>query len=202
MGPYWMKLIEQMIPATTIWNTGTRLENSIFQRQKYVWRRQRGCEFIPVPVEPCFVISSVFNYDCSTEFVEFGIYPWLNGDTSVTNFQGILSNRLQNFLAQNGLTLNECSTNSLVSQWYVNLTMGSEVIINFPFYEGYGLNDVPSRSQWVNALADNLDNLYRYGLNYFLNGSILNVTNLDCTPKNLGENLSLNVGINLSISCV
>ena len=47
MGDYWIRLIEQMVPATTIWNTGIRMENSIFHRQKFVWRRQEGCKVIP-----------------------------------------------------------------------------------------------------------------------------------------------------------
>jgi hypothetical protein len=66
IGPYWMKLVEQMVPATTIWNTGVRLENSIFQKQKFVYRRQRGCQFIPVPIDPCYIISNIFDYNCST----------------------------------------------------------------------------------------------------------------------------------------
>jgi hypothetical protein len=202
LGPYWMKLVEQMIPATTIWNSGTRFENSIFQKQKYVYRRQRGCQFVPVPADSCYIIGNVFNYDCSTEFVEFGVYPWLNGDASVSNFQGILANRLQNFLSEEGLTLNECITSTLTTQWYVDMRIGDEVLIFAPFYEGFGLNDVPSRSLWKNTLSSNLDNLYNYGLNYFINGNILNVTNMDCVPKNLDQTLSLNVGINLSISCV
>ena len=47
MGDYWIRLIEQMVPATTIWNTGIKMENSIFHRQKFVWRRQQGCQIIP-----------------------------------------------------------------------------------------------------------------------------------------------------------
>jgi len=82
------------------------------------------------------------------------------------------------------------------------MRIGDEVLIFAPFYEGFGLNDVPSRSLWKNTLSANLDNLYNYGLNYFINGNILNVTNMDCVPKNLDQTLSLNVGINLSISCV
>ena len=54
IGDYWIRLVEQMIPATTIWNTGTRIENSIFHRQKFVWRRQQGCQIIPfeIPTPP------------------------------------------------------------------------------------------------------------------------------------------------------
>jgi len=43
IGDYWIRLVEQVIPATTIWNTGTRFENSIFHRQKFIYRPQRGC---------------------------------------------------------------------------------------------------------------------------------------------------------------
>ena len=201
LGPYWMKLVEQMIPATTIWNSGTRFENSIFQKQKFVYRRQRGCQFVPVPADACYIIGNVFNYDCSTEFVEFAVFPWLNGDSSVSNFNGILSNRLQNFLTESGLTLNDCITSTLQTQWIVEMKLGDEYLIYEPFYTGNGLNDVPSRSMWKNAVGEYLDNLYDYGLNYFVNGNILNVTNMDCIPKNLNSTLSLNVGINISISC-
>jgi hypothetical protein len=44
LGDSWIRLVEQFIPATTIWNTGTKFENSIFHRQKFVYRRQRMCQ--------------------------------------------------------------------------------------------------------------------------------------------------------------
>jgi hypothetical protein len=44
LGDSWIRLVEQFIPATTIWNTGTKFENSIFHRQKFVYRRQRLCQ--------------------------------------------------------------------------------------------------------------------------------------------------------------
>jgi hypothetical protein len=43
IGDFWVRLVEQFIPATTLWNTGTRFENSIFHRQKFIYRPQRGC---------------------------------------------------------------------------------------------------------------------------------------------------------------
>jgi hypothetical protein len=49
IGDRWMRLVEQMIPSTTIWNGGVRVENTQFHRQKFVYRRQRGCQIIPVP---------------------------------------------------------------------------------------------------------------------------------------------------------
>jgi len=201
IGPYWMKLVEQMIPATTIWNTGVRMENSIFQRQKFVYRRQRGCQFIPVPVDPCFIISNIFDYTCATEYVDFNIYPWLNGDVDVSNFSAILSNRVNNMLASSGLTLNQCIQSSVETNWYVDLRIGGDIIIQELFYTGYGLTDVPSNRDWRNALIQYLPKLYDYGFTYFLNGNLLTITNLTCTERNIKETLSLNSGINISINC-
>ena len=201
IGPYWMKLAEQMIPATTIWNTGVKMENSIFQRQKYVYRRQRGCQFIPVPVDPCYIISNIFDYTCATDYVDFNIYPWLNGDVTVSNFSSILSNRVNNMLAESGLTLNDCIQNSVESNWYVDLRIGGDIIIQELYYTGYGLTDVPSNRAWRNALIQYLPQLYDYGYTFFLNGNVLTITSLTCTERDAKEILSLNSGINISINC-
>ena len=201
IGPYWMKLVEQMIPATTIWNTGVRLENSIFQRQKFVYRRQRGCQIIPVPATPCFIIDNVFEFNCSTEFTNFNIFPWLNGDVVVNNMQSILANRVNALLASLGLTLNDCIQNSIQTVWYVTLINGNETIINNSFYSGYGFTDAPTNLQWRNALISYLPILYQYGFTYFINGNNLTIKSLTCSETNAGKKLSLNVGINISINC-
>jgi len=201
IGPYWTKLIEQMLPATTIWNGGVRLENSIFNKQKFVYRRQRGCQFIPVPVDPCYIISNIFDYTCSTEYVDFYIYPWLNGDIQVSNFSSILANRVNNMLAESGLTLNDCYQNSVQTEWFVDLRIAGDILIQDTFYNGYGLTDVPLNNQWRNALINYLPTLYDYGYTYYLNGNKLTITNLNCLPQNIEETVILNVGINISINC-
>jgi hypothetical protein len=201
IGPYWMKLVEQMIPATTIWNTGVKMENSVLHKQKFVYRRQRGCQFIPVPVDPCYIISNIFDYNCTTEYTDFNIYPWLNDDINVSNFSGILSNRVNSMLASSGLTLNDCVQNSVESSWYVDLRIGGDILIQELFYTGYGLTDVPSNRVWRNALIQYLPLLYDFGYTYYLNGNFLTITSLTCTDRNLDEILSLNSGINISINC-
>ena len=201
IGPYWMKLVEQMIPATTIWNTGIRMENSVLHKQKFVYRRQRGCQFIPVPVDPCFIISNIFDYTCTTEYVDFNIFPWLNGDIDVSNFNSILSNRVNLMLELSGLTLNDCVQNSVQSNWYVDLRIGDDIIIQELFYTGYGLTDVPSNRTWRNAVIQYLPLLYDFGYTYYLNGNNLTITSLTCTDRNIGQILSLNSGINIDINC-
>ena len=76
IGNFWIKLVEQFIPGTTLWNTGTRIENSIFHRQKFAYRMQRGC--LPLEVQilgpqvlggfaprgcPASLMSLVLKYD-------------------------------------------------------------------------------------------------------------------------------------------
>jgi hypothetical protein len=104
-------------------------------------------------------------------------------------------------LSESGLTLNQCYENSVLSNWYVDLTINGEEIIKEPFYIGYGLNDVPTNSQWRNALINYLPQLYNYGYTYYLNGNTLTITNLSCLTSNLVETVLLNVGINISINC-
>ena len=201
IGPYWTKLVEQMIPATTIWNTGVRLENSVLHKQKFVYRRQRGCQFIPVAVDPCYIISDIFNYTCNSEYVDFNIYPWFNGDINATNFNSILSNRINNMLSENGLTLNQCYQNSVQTEWYIDLRINNQILIQNTFYSGYGYTDVPTELQWRNSLIYYLPTLYDYGYTYYLNGNNLTITNLGCNSENLQDTVFLNVGININIKC-
>jgi hypothetical protein len=46
IGPNWIRLIEQFVPGTTIWQTGIRYENSPMQRQKFVWKKQQLCYLV------------------------------------------------------------------------------------------------------------------------------------------------------------
>jgi hypothetical protein len=202
MGPYWMKLVEQMVPATTIWNTGIKYENSVLHKQKFVYRRQRGCQFIPVPAQPCEIVSNIFSYNCNTEYVDFFIYPWLNGDVSVSNFNSILNNRITDYVNSLGLTLNDCVLDSVKSTWYVDLRLSNQILIQEQFYVGFGNDDVPSNTDWKNALNLYLPTLVNDNLGYFINGNFLTIYNLTLTAMNLGQELTLNVGINLEINCV
>ena len=201
IGPYWTKLVEQMVPATTIWNGGVRLENSILHKQKFVYRRQRGCQFIPVVVNPCFIISGIFDYNCNSESAEFNIFPWFNRDINVSNFNSILANRIDNMLAQSGLTLNQCYQDSVLTEWYVDLELNGQQIIKELFYIGFGYTDVPTTTQWRLALIDYLPQLINYGYTYSLIGNILTITNLSCLDNTAISSVSLNVGINININC-
>ena len=65
MGTYWIKIIEQMVPATTLWTSGLKVENSLFHRDKFVYR----C-FSPsgqtMPIIPTITINNILSGYTST----------------------------------------------------------------------------------------------------------------------------------------
>jgi len=54
MGNYWIRLLEQMVPSTTIWQGGIKYENSIFHRYKFAYKHQEICDDCaePIPENP------------------------------------------------------------------------------------------------------------------------------------------------------
>ena len=201
MGDQWIRLVEQMIPATTIWNGGTKFENSIFHRQKFVYRLQRGCQIIPVPCEPCIIFGNLFPYDCIDETVSCPIYPWLTGNSTATSFNDVLYQTLLSYLNSQSINISNCLTNTLVTDWYIDLKLDGVTLIQEKIYTGYGLLDSPTNAYWKSSLETYLDELINDGFNYYFNGNTLYVSNSGCEATNQNKLFQLNVGLDFSISC-
>ena len=201
IGPYWMKLVEQMIPATTIWNGGNKFENSILHRQKFVYRRQRGCELVPVVKPDCEATSGILGGTSSNQYWSIYIYPWLNGNPTVSDFNGVMLSALNTFLASRGLNLNNCVLDTLQTEWYVDLRIGSTILVQEMFFQGLGSTGYPTNQQWIDALNEYLPELYTQGYNFVVSGNQLTITNLTSSPLYNGQQLTLNVGINFNINC-
>jgi hypothetical protein len=201
IGDYWTNLVEQTVPSTTIWNGGIKYENSAFHRQKYVYRRQRGCIFTAVPCTPCQVIGPIFMNDCIDETISGTTYPWSGISSTIESFSDALIKSVNQVLLSSGYTLSECVKESLTSVWYVDLRLDNTVLVQEPFYTGYGINDIPSDSDWLTALENKLTYLYQYGLNYNVNAERVVLSNSGCMELFTNKTLSLNVGINVSINC-
>ena len=193
IGDYWMKLIEQMIPATTLWVGGQKMENNVLQRQKIVWRRQRGCQIQSIPCVPCTYNGQLFGYDCVNQYIQCGI--------TVDSFQELLNNSINTVIEVDGYTLSDCVTNTLDSQWFVDVRLDGEVLIQRPFYVGYGGNDVPTNQIWINGIEDSLQYLYQDGLYYTLNGSLLTISNIGCNNDFTDKTLQVNIGVYVNINC-
>jgi hypothetical protein len=201
LGDYWVRLVEQMIPATTLWMGGTKFENSIFHRQKFVYRLQRGCEIVPLPCDPCSINGNIFPYICVDETVNCYVYPWDNGNNTTTSFADVLYQTVTQ-----SVNILNCNPDTLVTDWYIDVKLGGNLILKQYIKTGYGLNDVPSNSLWETYLINTLPNvLLGYGLGVEFNvdqdkPSFI-VSNLGCEPKFIGETFELNVGMDFTISC-
>ena len=202
LGPYWIRLTQQMIAASTIWNTGTRLENSPLQRQKFVYRRQSGCQLVPITNDPCVAQGQLFSYDCTSETATCSIYPWIGNQTSdVSSFSQVLYTVLYNYLNSQGYQLSDCLTNTLYSQWYVDVKINGTQVIQSKFFEGYGTSQVPTNNQWKAALLFNLSQLIDDGYYFYVNGNTVTVYNLTCAGTTEITTLQINVGVNIDITC-
>jgi hypothetical protein len=211
LGDYWVRLVEQFVPATTLWLTGQKFDNSIFHRQKVVWRRQRGCVFIA---------GSRLNSDClqCTYNGEPYAYDCIDQTTScsIPFFEpaNVLSLKIQDVLASSGYTTPQCDTSTVVSRWYVNLrlqdiiTSTEEALVNGNFYTGYGpfaldINTgIPlTYSQVLSAIDSQLQNIYQFGLNYYISGGNLIVSNSTCYDNFTNKRLKLYIGLEIEINC-
>jgi hypothetical protein len=202
LGDYWIRLVEQMIPATTIWNTGVRYENSIFHRQKFVWRRQAGCNLVPQRCNPCSTTASIFPFDCASFSTTCPIYPW---DRQITNFGGVLGNVLTNYLLNNNLQLTDCQLNTLSTSWVIEILINNQFQYYQEFFTGLGYGtslSFPSESQWLNALISGLDSLENLGYSYYLTtDDNVEIFNSNCSFDGPESNIKINVGINFNIVC-
>lgn len=193
IGDYWMKLVEQMIPASTIWMGGQKMENNVLQRQKVVWRRQRGCEIVPIPCIPCTYVGQLFGTDC--------VEQEISCDIDLSNSQTILINSINDTVEQEGYNISDCVTNTLTSLWYVDVKLDGVQLRQDLFYTGYGSGDYPNRTEWLDAVADSMDNLYQEGLDYSINGSTITISNIGCNNDFTNKSLQINVGVNININC-
>lgn len=202
MGDYWVRLIEQMVPATTIWNTGVKYENSIFHRQKFVWRRQFGCKIVPIPCNPCELTTQLFDFDCPVQVLECPIYPW-DADPNYLSFGTIFANTLVDYLQTSGLTPNDCILNTVTSLWYVELKYDGVPLVSNQFATTVGYQNFPSGNDWYNALINSLDDLQTFGFDYDIDtkNDIVAIYNINCIPVDNEDVFEINVGINFSILC-
>ncbi len=209
IGDYWVRLVEQMVPASTIWNSGVKYENSIFHRQKMVWRRQEGCQLIPVPCNPCELVTNIFRPDCPIEELVCSVYPW---NANMQDFGSLLGVVLTNYLGDNGYVLDDCVINSLQTNWYVELYIDDVLVVETPFFNGLGYLtpqlSSPSNLVWDNALTQSLNDLKNLGYDYYyfedpssLVSSKVGVYNPICSVSETGTNFKINVGININILC-
>jgi hypothetical protein len=113
----------------------------------------------------------------------------------------MLQTLLGDLLLTSGYTQNQCDLNSIISEWYVDCRLDSQILVQELFYTGYGIGDIPTQTELLDGINLKLVNLYQYGLNYYFAGNTLVVSNSTCYDDFTNSQLSLNIGINLQINC-
>ena len=218
MGDYWVRLVEQMIPATTIWTTGVKMENSIFHRQKFVWRRQRGCELIPINSIVSKFTGSIFQKDCSFQSVVCPLYP--NQSKELGGFTNVLKYVVDEWIINNGNS--DCDLTTINSEWFIDLNVNG-FTFQYPFFNGVGyynyvsqscLPATPCLSTWTESLNFALSQLNTLGYDYRFetinnivtdisdtNAVNIRIWNTNCSETPLNEEITINIGINFTISC-
>ena len=194
IGDYWTKLLEQMVPASTIWIAGQEFDDNTLLRQKFVWRRQRGCELQPVECIPCEYNGQLYSYDC--------IDQTINCSVNIDSMPTILTNSINSCVSKSGYTTTDCVLSTLVSDWYVDVRLDNTILVQEKFFTGYGNQQYPTMVQWINALNSKLEYLYQDGLNYFIDeNNILTVSNTTCYDDFTDKALTVNVGVDVKINC-
>lgn len=201
IGSYWTKLVEQVVPSSTIWNGGIKYENSAFHRQKYVYRKQRGCQFVAVPCVPCTATGVLFAFDCIDETISGSTIPWSGTTSTIDSFSDGLNIALNAVVTSQGKNLQNCDLNSITAVWYIDLRLDNLILVQQPFFTGYGITGIPTEQQWIDGLDTYLETIYQYGLNYNVNSERIIISNSGCMELFKNKTLTLNVGINVNISC-
>ena len=206
IGEYWVRLLEQFVPATTIWNTGQKMDNSIFHRQKFVWRRQRSCELIPLACLPCEYNGEPFTYDCIDQTTQCTL-PVFDPAT-------VLNAKVDEIINTQGYVTNECNSNTIISTWGVIvalkdiITQNETVLVNSDFYVGYGqsaidpITGIPlTYSNILNYIDNEMEYLYQSGLNYYFSGGSLIVSNSSCYDSFTNKQLIVKISLDIQINC-
>jgi hypothetical protein len=143
---------------------------------------------------------------------------------SFTNvLESVISNwYIQNTTGNNTITNTNCDYNSILSEWFVDMSInGTE--LQYPFFNGVGYYNYPGQnclpatpclSQWTTALDFCLSQIITLGYDYRYeteNGVITDVTdpkafyvriwNTNCSDKPLKDVISIKMGINFTITC-
>lgn len=206
IGDYWIRLIEQMVPGSTIWNTGTKFENMVIHRQKYKWRRQVGCQLIPLPCNPCDLNTSFYPTDCPTQSVECSLLPWETSRSVRSSFGNVLTVTLSNYAVSNGIDPSNCNLNTLTTSWYVDIMLDNVLVVHYEFFNGvgYSINGVsyPTVTDWNNGVTQALNDLTNLGFEYyFTENNTVVIFNGVCSSNDTNLNIKINVGIKFNLLC-
>ena len=184
LGSFWINLIEQFVPATTIWNTGTKLENSIFHRQKFIYRMQKGCQIVLQEVVGPVSTGTISTNNCNGVTFPLPIPTTNDLDSAVHNNSEALA-ALEGF--GNGYTTISALYGFEFTISNFNGTNSYTFTYNDSAYY-YTPNLTPTESQWTNIINQGIlyfassGQLNDAGIQIILdsNDNVINIVTLSC----------------------
>jgi hypothetical protein len=149
--------------------------------------------------------TNIFSYDCPVEATTCPKYPWQN-IPKILDFKGVLGLTLNNYAVNNGIDLSTCDLENLQTEWFVDIKLNSNTIIQYPFFIGNGFNisyfSSPSTTNWDDALNIALPILREYGFDFYYTDDLqIVIFNELCVTQNTNTNIEINVGINFNLLC-
>lgn len=189
IGSYWVNLVEQVIPATTIWNTGTRFENSVFHRQKFAYRPQRGCLTVESDVRGPQAGGGILPNNCGVTDVQLELRYNLNLiQTAMTSLINEIENcssaqipYIQQLKYKFTLNVTKGNTNLTFNYTDTTLYVNPNILISESSWNTFIINGFNSIE------ATLLTNGITVNDNSFLNNKIIILETSDCVQIEIAE---------------
>jgi hypothetical protein len=184
LGSFWINLIEQFVPATTIWNTGTKLENSIFHRQKFIYRMQKGCQIVLQEVVGPVSTGTISTNNCNGVTFPLPI-PTTNDLNSAVH------NNSEELAALEGFGNGYTTISALYGFKFIISNFNGTNSYTFTYYDSayyYTPNLTPTEAQWTNIINQGVlyfassGQLNDAGIQIILdsNDNVINIVTLSC----------------------
>lgn len=184
LGSFWINLIEQFVPATTIWNTGTKFENSIFHRQKFIYRMQKGCQIVLQEIVGPVSTGTISTNNCNSVTFPLPI-------PSINDLGSALSNASEDLAIQEGFLNGYTTVSALYGFEFTISNFNGTNSYTFTYNDSayyYTPNLLPTEVQWTNIINQGIlyfassGQLNDAGIQIILdsNDNIINIVTLSC----------------------
>jgi hypothetical protein len=184
LGSFWINLIEQFVPATTIWNTGTKFENSIFHRQKFIYRMQKGCQIVLQEIVGPVSTGTISTNNCNSVTFPLPI-PTIN------DLGSALSNASEDLAIQEGFQDGYTTVSALYGFEFTISNFNGTNSYTFTYNDSayyYTPNLLPTNAQWTNIINQGIlyfassGQLNDAGIQIILdsNDNVINIVTLSC----------------------
>jgi hypothetical protein len=133
------------VPATTIWNTGTKFENSIFHRQKFIYRMQKGCQIVLQEIVGPLSTGTISTNNCNSVTFPLPI-PTIN------DLGSALSNASEDLAIQEGFQDGYTTVSALYGFEFTISNFNGTNSYTFTYNDSayyYTPNLLPTNTQWT-----------------------------------------------------